>query len=458
MTTTDPDPKPVEPERPAPDDCCRSACTPCVYDIHEEAMERYRKALSAWESRQAGARPPIIADERDVPPYSLPDPLVAADGTAIADAAAWRTQRRPELLELFSREVYGRTPSDPVTMRVNPTSEFRAALDCPTVMREVRLHVERDGRSLAIDILMFVPAASPRPVPAFLSLNFFGNQAVCDDRRIAISNAWMREDAAKGVVDHRASEATRGVERTRWPIAAIVARGYALVTACYGDSDPDFDDGFVNGAHALFAAPAARAPDDWGAIGAWAWGMSRILDVLQADPDIDATRVIAAGHSRLGKAALWAAAQDERFALAISNASGRGGASLARRRFGETVRHINATFPHWFCRNFRQYDDREDALPVDQHELIATIAPRPVLVCSAIDDAWADPRGEFLGARGADAVYRLLGAGGLDAVDMPAPGSLIASTIGYHVRPGGHDVTALDWNAFLDFADAHLGR
>jgi hypothetical protein len=395
-------------------------------------------------------------DEAKVPAYTLPDPLRFVDGAPVRDAGDWTGRRRAEVLRLFETHVYGRSPAPPAGMRSVVVETDSRALGGLATRQQLRVLLAGTEAGPAFEILLYVPNAGSRPLPAFLGLNFGGNHTVHPDPGIRLSAAWMREGA--GIVDHRATEAARGSGAASWPVERILDRGYALATVYYGDLEPDRADGWKEGVRSrLGPGTGGRfAPDDWGAIGAWAWGLSRALDVLAKGPEIDARRVAVIGHSRLGKTALWAGAQDERFAMVVSNDSGEGGAALARRRFGETTERITSAFPHWFCLRYREYAGREDALPVDQHLLLALVAPRPLYVASATEDLWADPRGEFLAARAAEPVYRLLGREGLGVEEMPVPGRPVGRTVGYHLRRGEHALTAYDWEQYLGFADRHL--
>ena len=394
-------------------------------------------------------------DEAKVPAYTLPEALRREDGSAVTKPDEWRG-RRAEILRLFEEHVYGRSPGAPKAMRFEVVETDSKALGGLATRRQVRVLLDGTDGGPAFELLLYVPNAATRPVPGFVGLNFGGNHTVHSDPGIRLSRSWMRDGA--GVVDHRATEASRGRDASSWPVERILARGYALATVYYGDLEPDHPDGFRDAIRSRFGpgVNGTFAANDWGAIGAWAWGLQRALDYLETLPDLDGRRVALIGHSRLGKTALWAGAQDERFALVISNDSGEGGAALARRKFGERTGDLTRAFPHWFCAHFREYAGREEALPLDQHELIALVAPRPLYVASASEDRWADPRGEFLSAQAAEPVYRLLGKGGLGVRDMPPPDRPVGDTIGYHLRTGAHALTAYDWEQYLDFADRQL--
>jgi hypothetical protein len=398
-------------------------------------------------------------DESQVPAYTLPDPLRFEAGHAVASPDQWPA-RRAELMTLFAEQMYGVMPPAPSKLKYTLLESSDHALDGLATRKQVRIFFGKKNKMPFMDLLIYLPRAARGPVPIFLAPNFKGNHTVHTDPAIFLPQSWMANDAEAGVTDHRASEKGRGIRVNRWSIEMILQRGYGVATVYYGDIDPDYDDGFQNGIHPLFYKKGQHAPEaqEWGSIAAWAWGLSRGLDYLLTDPAVNGERVILMGHSRLGKAAMWAGATDERFAAIISNDSGCGGAAISRRKFGETVQRINTSFPHWFCDNFTAYNDREETLPFDQHQLVALMAPRPVLVCSAVEDQWADPKGEFLSCVGASPVYELLGLKGIGTATMPGLHQLTGSTVGYHIRAGGHDVTEVDWKAYIDFADKNLPR
>ncbi len=399
-------------------------------------------------------------DESKVPAYSLPNPLLDQSGKPVKDAETWKSSRRGEILRLFEQYVYGRTPKADVKVRFETLSRYRNAFGGKATRKEVRAHFTRGDQSAQMDILIYLPNVTTRPVPLFVGLNFYGNHTVSSDPSIMLSESWMRRNADKGVKDNRATEASRGTSANRWAIGKILDRGYGLATIYYGDIDPDFDDGFQNGIHPLFYREGQTKPDadEWGSIGAWSWGLSRALDYFETDDAIDHQKVAVFGHSRLGKTSLWAGAQDGRFAIVISNDSGCGGAAIARRHFGETVQRINTSFPHWFNDNHVKFNERENELPVDQHMLISLMAPRPVYIASAEDDKWADPNGEFLSGKLAGPVYQLFGKKGVGVEEPPATDHPAGDFIGYHRRTGKHDVTDFDWEQYLNFADRHFGR
>lgn len=399
----------------------------------------------------------INDDESRVTPWQIPNPLLCEDGLTVDTIACWRERRRPEILRLFEDNVYGRMlPATRVHGVITETHP--AALNGKAIRRQITLTFPDLATSQAVHLVLHLPANAQGPVPCFLGLSFGGNQAAYVDPAIPLSTAWMRppED---GVIDHRATEASRGTGAYRWPLEMIIDRGYALATAYYGDLEPDYETAFTASIRTAFMdSPHSPKGNRAGAITAWAWGLSRIMDYLTTLPELDASRICLTGHSRLGKTALWAAACDERFALVISNNSGCGGASFNRRNFGETLAILSNVRTHWFCENCRTRSQDAEAMPIDQHHLLALIAPRPVLISSASADHGADPTGEFLTALYASPVFRLLGEQGLAVETKPALNTPVLSNPGYVVREGQHNIFPMDWQNHLDFADRHLPR
>lgn len=358
---------------------------------------------------------------------NLPQLLKTQSGTEVVTSEDWQKIRRPEIIELFKTNVYGRSPIDrPQDEHFEIVETDKMAMSGNATRKKVKIRFSGPGGNGNISLLVFIPNNTQLPVPAFVLICHRGQDNIDPSRKI---------------------------KKDFWPAEEIVSRGYAAITFHVSDLDPDDDDGFNNGVHGVFDGAPPRPKDAWGTIAAWSWGASRVMDYLVTDPDINNKQIAIIGHSRGGKASLWAGALDERFALVISNESGCTGAALARRDVGESVASINKNFPHWFCENYNKFNNNEDDLPVDQHMLIALIAPRLAYVASAEDNFWADPVGEFLSCVYAEPVYALYGEQGLGTQSPPEVNIPIHDgRIGYHMRSGNHDLTKYDWKCYLDYA------
>jgi hypothetical protein len=396
---------------------------------------------------------PVNYDEAKVGSYILPDPLVTTNGERVRSAEGWMTKRRPELVRLFEEYEYGKTPGRPAGMTFDVFDEGTPALGGTAIRRQVTIHLTGDAAGPKMDLLLYLPAQARGPVPVLLNLSFTANSSVVDDPGIRPGEVWGR--------DHTRVPAPQGRGFGRIDVAPILASGIGFATVYYGDIEPDFIGGIEKGGiRRAYLKPGQTEPaaDEWGAISAWAWGLSRALDYLETDPGVDAKRVAITGASRLGKTVLWAGAHDPRFAMVIASVSGEGGAALSRRNFGETVAHLTAPtrYPYQFAGNYATYADRVNELPVDGHLLISLIAPRPLLLQTGSTDLWSDPKGEFLAAVAAGPVYRLLGAEDLGTDRMPAPGQPILHTLGYLMHEGGHGTLPQDWPVFLEFMKRYL--
>lgn len=417
-------------------------------------------AAVAMIASVAHADPALLAEPEALPVIAgLPDPLLLQDGAPVKTKDDWLVKRAPELRRMFQHYEYGALPP-PVKVVAEVVREDKAALGGRATLREITLSLKRP-EGARIHLLLVTPNAAKKPVPVFLGLNFGGNHTLLADPLIAVRPGWKGK---KG----EPLEQSRGSEKDSWALDQSIDRGYAVATFWNGDVVPDEQ----NAAEAVLRKlrpdeSADRGPADTATIAAWAWCLHRALDFLVTDPALDAKRVAVVGHSRNGKTALFAATLDERFALAIPSQAGCGGTAPCRlpdallnppdgRLVHETVKRINTSFPHWFCGNFKAFNDAPARLPFDQHELIALCAPRPVLLSNATDDLWANPAGQFEMLRAADPVYQLVAGDGLGAKAMPDVGRLLPSRLGYYIRPGKHAMTRGDWAVWLDYADRWL--
>ena len=395
---------------------------------------------------------PANYDEALVGTYTLPDPLVMSNGKKVRDANSWYKQRRPEILRLFEENQFGRSPGRPADMSFDVFDKGTPALDGKAVRRQVTIYFSKNKSGPKMDLLIYVPANVSKPVPLFLNLSFAANSSTVDDPGIKPGEVWNR--------DKKRVPAPKGQTIGRLDVGRFLDAGIGVATVYYGDIEPDFQGDLPYSVRSLYLKPGQTepAPNDWGAIGAWAWGLSRALDYLETDKGVDAKRVAIFGISRLGKTVLWAGAHDSRFAAVIASCSGEGGAALSRRNYGETIKHLTTPtrYPYWFATNYQKFGDHVDQFPVDAHMLIALIAPRPLLLQTGDQDGWSDPKGEFLSAVAASDTYRLLGKQGLESDQMPPDSQLVGGTLSYYMHQGGHGTIQSDWEVFLKFLQMHL--
>jgi hypothetical protein len=401
--------------------------------------------------------PPKKASHQEamtLPPRpEMPDPLIMADGSRVTSRSRWDHERRPELKELFAHYMYGAIPPKPDQVLVTRAEEYRNFLEGKATLKLLRLSTGPAGAP-QIDLMLVIPNQRTEPSPVFLAMNFCGNHALTADPRVPLAKTWLGDWCA-GCKNGAATDAARGSQTKDWPLEEIVNRGYALAAFYSGDVDSDRG-GVSSGVYQWLAAghPGSNNPTNRGTIAAWAWGFQRCVDYLVTDKALDTNRIAAVGHSRNGKTALLAAAYDERIAIAFPHQAGCGGSAPSRGKIGESVKAINDHFPHWFNGEFKKFNDAPERLPFDQNGLVALCAPRPVLFSAAQEDQWANPAGQFQVLQAADPVYRFLGVEGLAATEMPPPGKLVTSRLGYYIREGKHSMTAGDWKVFMDFADA----
>ena len=385
-------------------------------------------------------------DEAKVGTYTLPDPLTLANGKKVEDAKTWYQKRRPEILKLFEEDQYGAIPAPLPGLHFEVFDKGTPAFDGKAIRRQVTIHFAAGDNAPKADLLIYLPADAKGPVPLLLNAGFSANSSSVDDPGVRPGEIWGR--------DKKRVPAPKG-GFGRLNVLPILAKGFGVANIYYGDIDPDFLGGSRLGVRGLYPEPA---PDQWGAISAWAFGLSRALDYLETDKGVDAKRVALMGVSRLGKTVLWTAAHDTRFALVIASCSGEGGAALSRRNYGETIAHLTAPtrYPYQFAANYAKWADRVNEFPVDANMLLALIAPRPVLLQTGDKDGWSDPKGEFLAAVAAGPVFQLLGGQGLGTDTWPAAGQPILHTIGYYMHSGGHGTIPSDWDVFLKFLEMHL--
>ena len=396
----------------------------------------------------------LLALSQDTITGHLPDVLKMANGTTVKTIRQWNDERRPEIVKLLTDEMFGQSPARPSKIVFREFDNDKKALGGLATRKQIKVLFNGSDNGPSMDMLIYLPNNVKKPVAVITGYNFAGNQSVNDDTSIRITTSWMNAKT-RGVVNNHATDSTRGIASSAWPLEMILRRGYGVVTMYAGDVDPDYNGSDFDGVQALYPELQNRE-DNFSTMAAWAWGLSRAMDYFETDKAINSKKVIVYGTSRMGKAALWAGASDQRFAVVISNESGAGGAKLFHHAGGENTARICKVFPYWFDKNFCKYSGKDTLLPFDQHMLLALIAPRPLYVASAQGSDLTDSYGEFLSAKYADPVYKIFNTEGLPVQQFPGVDQPVFGTIGYHNRRGKHDILPYDWEQFLHFADIHF--
>lgn len=396
---------------------------------------------------------PVNYKEELAGSYILPDPLLTTNGVKITDAESWYQTRRPEVLQMFEENVYGKAPRKPENLKFTVFDKGTPVMDGKAIRKQIVISFGNEKTSPEINLLVYLPAKTVKPAPLLLNISFLPNFSMVNDPGIKRGSYWNRE--------HQKVLAPENNKERQLIIEPFIDKGIGVATVYYGDIEPDFEGGYKYGVRSLYLKNGQKdeSAGSWGAISAWAWGLSRVMDYIATDKQIDSKKVALQGMSRLGKTVLYTGAIDPRFALIIPCCSGEGGAALSRRDYGETIAHLVAPgrYAYQFCKNYQKYKDDPRLLPVDGHMLISLIAPRPMLLITGSTDGWSDPKGEFLAAQASAPVYRLFGRDAPGTDEIPEPQKALFHTLGFYMHEGGHAVLPSDYDIILQFILANLG-
>jgi hypothetical protein len=394
---------------------------------------------------------PVNYKEDKVGTYTLPDPLTLNNGKKVTSAKMWVQQRRPEIFKMYQEIQFGKAPGKPADIKFDVFDKGTPEFNGMAIRKQVTVYFTKDTSDHKMEVLIYLPVNAPKPVPLLLNVSFVPNSLAVADSGVKKGMMWSREG--------KKVPATQTAFR-KFDVEKFITNGIGVALVYYGDIEPDFAGGLPYGVRSQHLGGKEKpAPDEWGAIAAWAWGLSRAMDYFETDKDINAKKIAVTGASRLGKTALWTGAQDQRFAMVIASISGEGGAALSRRNFGETIGHITDPnrYLYQFATNYHNYSNRIDQLPIDAHMLVSLIAPRPLLLQTGNTDFWSDPKGEYLSAQAAEPVYKLFGKAGPGAHEFPVAGdSSLLNPLGYYMHEGGHAVLPTDLDVFVTFIKKYL--